>query len=157
MAHSSNTSRQTSADLLRFMQAVRSIQVCRGNHPWQLLDLTMPQLTAVTLLASTGGMRCRALADRMAIAPSAVTPLVDRLVGQKLAKREGDPDDRRIVWIRPTADAHAVHSQLLDAGQHVLSDVLRELPADARPDVRESIRLLADAAERVLTTQTVEA
>ena len=142
---------RASADLLRFVQTVRSISICRGEHPWLWLDLTMAQLKAVMLLVSTGGVRSRELADGLGIAPSAATPLVDRLIDQKLARREDDPSDRRIVWIRPGPKADAVHDQLLEASEQVLDDVLKELPAAVRPEVKESVRLLADAAACVLT------
>ena len=146
-----HTHERASSDLLRFVQTVRAISFARGEHPWLWLDLTMAQLKAVMLLVSTGGVRSRELADSLGIAPSAATPLVDRLIRQKLARREDDPDDRRIVWIRPGPKAHAVHDQLLEASEGVLSDVLKELPAAVRPDVKESVRLLADAAAAVLT------
>jgi DNA-binding MarR family transcriptional regulator len=138
------------ADLLRLLQTLRSIHVCRGDQTWLLLDLTMAQLKAVMLLVGTGGVRSRELADGLGIAPSAATALVDRLVAQKLARRGADPADRRIVWIRPAPRAQAVHDQFVDASEQVLADVLGELPASVRPTVKDSVRLLADAAARVL-------
>ena len=137
-------------DLFRLVQALRAIQVCRGQLPWRYLDLTMAQLKAVMLLGRTGRARSRELADGLGIAPSAATPLVDRLVEQKLAKREDDPADRRIVWILPTRKARAIYDELLHTSQDVLNDVISEVPARNRKAVRDSIQLLADAAGRVL-------
>jgi DNA-binding MarR family transcriptional regulator len=137
-------------DLHRLIQALRGIQVCRGQLPWRYLDLTMAQLKAVMLLCRTGRARSRELADGLGIAPSAATPLVDRLVEQKLAKREDDAGDRRIVWILPTKKAQAIYDELLHTSQDVLEDVINEVPARERKAVRESVQLLADAATRVL-------
>ena len=137
-------------DLFRLVQALRAIQVCRGQLPWRYLDLTMAQLKAVMLLGRTGRARSRELADGLGIAPSAATPLVDRLVEQKLARREDDPADRRIVWILPTRKARAIYDELLHTSQDVLNDVISEVPARNRKAVRDSIQLLADAAGRVL-------
>jgi DNA-binding MarR family transcriptional regulator len=139
-----------STDLMRLVQALRAIQVCTGAYPWPLLDLTMGQLKAVMLLVPTGRVRSRELADSLGIAPSAATPLVDRLVKQKLAKRVDDPTDRRIVWIHPTPEAQAVYEDLLAAKEDVLAEVFKELPVSKRANVKESIRLLAEAADRVL-------
>ena len=122
----------------------------RGQLPWRYLDLSMAQLKAVMLLGRTGRARSRELADGLGIAPSAATPLVDRLVEQKLARREDDADDRRIIWIRPTAKAQALHAQLLHTNEEVLNEVIDALPPDARPKVQESVRLLLESAERVL-------
>ena len=138
------------SDLVRLIQALRGIQVCRGQLPWRYLDLTMAQLKAVMLLCRTGRARSKELAEGLGIAPSAATPLVDRLVEQKLARREDDPADRRIVWILPTKKAEAIYDELLHTSSDVLEDVISEVPARDRKAVRESIELLADAASRVL-------
>jgi DNA-binding MarR family transcriptional regulator len=138
------------SDLQRLVQALRAIQVSRGQLPWRYLDLTMAQLKAVMLLCRKGRAKGRELADGLGIAPSAATPLVDRLVEQKLAKREDDPADRRIVWILPTKKAQAVYDQLLHTSSGVLEDVINEVPAKDRQAVRESVQLLAEAAGRVL-------
>jgi DNA-binding MarR family transcriptional regulator len=135
---------------MRLVQALRAIQVCTGTYPWPLLDLTMGQLKAVMLLVPTGRVRSRELADSLGIAPSAATPLVDRLVKQQLAKRVDDETDRRIVWIHPTPAAQAVYEDLLAAKEDVLAEVFKELPASQRATVKDGIRLLAEAADRVL-------
>jgi DNA-binding MarR family transcriptional regulator len=144
------TTRTCTEQLTRLVATLREIQFCRGERPWLLLDLTMAQLKAMMLIVQSGGVRSRELADGLGIAPSAATPLVDRLVEQKLARREDDPGDRRIIWIRPTTKAQALHEQLLQTNQDVLADVINALPDDARPKVQESVRLLLESAERVL-------
>src|SRR5262245_16468496 len=98
-------SRRPESDLLRLMQAVRAIQIGRADTPWKSLELTMAQLKAVMFLVRAGRARSRDLADGLGIAPSAATPLVDRLVDDKLARREDDAADRRVVWIHPTTRA----------------------------------------------------
>lgn len=142
--------RPTSSDLMRLVQVLRAIQVCTGDYPWTLLDLTMGQLKAVMLLVPRGRLRSRELADGLGIAPSAATSLADGLVKLKLAKRLDDERDRRIVWIHPTDKAHSVYEDLLAAKEDVLADVFKELPAAHRSKVKDSIRLLAEAADRVL-------
>jgi DNA-binding MarR family transcriptional regulator len=139
-----------SSDLMRLVHALRAIQVCTGDYPWKLLDLTMGQLKAVMLLVPRGRVRSRELADGLGIAPSAATSLVDGLVKLKLARRLDDETDRRIVWIHSTAAAQSVYEDLLAAKEHVLADVFKELPSSERTAVKQSIKLLAEAADRVL-------
>lgn len=141
---------RTLSDLMRLVQALRAIQVCTGDYPWPLLNLTMGQLKAVMLLVPTGRVRSRELADGLGIAPSAATSLVDGLIKLKLARRVDDEGDRRIVWIHPTAGAQAVYEDLLAAKEDVLAEVFKALPASQRSNVKDSIRLLAEAADRVL-------
>ena len=137
--------------LSELVRAFRTIQISRGNHPWLLLDMTMAQLKAVMLLVQSGGLRSRELADGLGIAPSAATPLVDRLVDQKLVTREPDADDRRIIWIRPTAKSSGLYDQLLQqTNRPVLEEVLAELPTAERQKVYDSMLLLLEAAQRVM-------
>jgi len=136
--------------LQRLVQALRSIQIARGAHPWLLLDLTMVQLKALLLVVESGGMRSRDLADGLGIAPSAVTPLVDRLVTQQLLRRDDDPADRRVVWIRATRRAGAIYEQLMAANQQVLGEVLAAIPAAERTAVHAALDQLIAAADRVL-------
>ena len=135
---------------MRLVQALRAIQVCTGDYPWPLLDLTMGQLKAVMLLVPRGRVRSRELADSLGISPSAATLLADGLVKLKLARRVDDETDRRIVWIHPTAEAQAVYEDLLAAKEEVLAEVFKELPPSARANVKQSIRLLAEAADSLL-------
>src|SRR5436190_12180590 len=137
-------------DLVRLVQALRAIQVTRGQLPWRYLDLTMAQFKAIMLLCRIGRARSRELADGLGIAPSAATPLVDRLVEQKLARRVDDEDDRRIVWIHPTKKAQAIYDELLHTSEDVLNDIITEVPAKDRKAATESVQLLAEAASRVL-------
>jgi DNA-binding MarR family transcriptional regulator len=136
--------------LASLVQTLRAIQFTQGHHPWMLLGLTMAQLKAVMLLVQTGSMRSRELADGLGIAPSAATPLVDRLVDQKLARREDDPTDRRIVRIHPTSKAVALHNELMQTNSSVLSEVLAEVPVGEREEVHRSVALLLKCAQRVL-------
>ena len=143
--------RQCIDALADLVQALRTIQVAQGERPWLLLDLTMAQLKAVILLVQSGGLRSRELADGLGVAPSAATPLVDRLVEQKLAQRHHDPDDRRIVRIRPTRKAIALHDSLVQTNKSVLVEVLHEIPAAERQRVLHSVQLLLDGEQRVLS------
>jgi DNA-binding MarR family transcriptional regulator len=121
-----------------------------GEQPWRYLDLSMAQLKAVMLLCRTGRARSRELADGLNIAPSAATPIVDRLVEQKLARRVDDDTDRRIVWIHPTAKAKAIYDELLEMNEQVLAEVIKEVAPADRKGVKQCARLLADAATAVL-------
>ena len=97
----------------------------------------------------SGGLPSRAIGQRLAIGPSAVTPLVDRLVALKLARREADPTDRRIVCVRPTPKALALHETLLQTGRGILVDVLKELPESEREGVARALAVLRESAERL--------
>jgi MarR family transcriptional regulator, organic hydroperoxide resistance regulator len=139
------------ATLLAFEQTVRALQGASFDASWLGLDLTMAQLKAVLLLARSGGLPSRAFGERLHIRPSAVTPLVDRLIAHKLARRESDARDRRVVHVRPTAKAIALQESLLRTSRTVLGRVIDAVPAGERAGVAHALTVLADSAAQVLT------
>jgi DNA-binding MarR family transcriptional regulator len=143
---------QSPAELMIALQhALRAIQATTGgDRTWVELQLSMAQLKALALVVHTGGVTGRSLAARLSIGASAVTPLVDRLAAQKLVRRESDPDDRRVAWIRPTPKALALWEKLQQTNRTVLTEILDALPSKDRDRVHQALALLLDAAHRVL-------
>ena len=128
---------------------VRAIQTATGDGRWLAVNLTMAQLKVALLLVQSGGLPSRAIAERLGIGASAVTPLVDRLVALKLARREADTADRRVICVRPTAKVQALHEALLQTGKSILVDVLKEVPESERESVGRALSVLRDSAARV--------
>jgi DNA-binding MarR family transcriptional regulator len=135
-------------DWLALGQTLRAIQATKGDF-WPALHLTMAQLKVALLVVQSGGLSSRSIADRLHIGPSAVTPLVDRLVDLKLARREPDAADRRVVYVRPSPKAIALYDSLLQSGRALLAEVLDEVPRADRDDVRRALALLRESANRI--------
>ena len=75
-----------------------------------------------------------------------ITGLVDRLERAGLVRRERCPDDRRVIYVALTGAGAA----LLDRLDEPLHDLHRRLLGHlARPELRELIRLLEKARERL--------
>lgn len=121
-----------------------------GQQSWLGLDLTMVQFKSVLLLVFTGGMTSRGLADQLGVGPSAVTQLVDRLADQKLAVREPDESDRRVIWVRPTAKARALEGDLMQTSRSMIAEVLDGLTTRDQAVVRRALALLLDRAQAAL-------
>lgn len=139
---------------LRLVHALRVLQLgAGGDRSWCALDISMGQLKAIVLLVHTGGLTARQLAERLDVSPSAITLLVDRMVAQQLARREGDPADRRRVWVRPAPRARALHDALNRTSRPVLARVFRGLPRDQRRPVAGALRALLASAEAVLASR----
>jgi DNA-binding MarR family transcriptional regulator len=138
-------------DWMAIFQSVRAIQGARGDAQWLAIDLTMAQLKVVMVLVQSGGLPSRVISERLAIGPSAVTPLVDRLVSLDLARRESDPADRRVIHVRPTEKAIAFREGLLEAGRAVFADVLKQVPAGEREGVSHALSVLRESAARAQT------
>jgi len=142
------------AAFLGLVHALRVLQLgAGGDRSWCALDISMAQLKAIVLLVHTGGLTARQLAERLDVSPSAITLLVDRMVAQQLARREGDLDDRRRVWVRPAPKARALHDALNRTSRSVLTKVFRGLPRDQHRPAADALQALLASAEAVLASR----
>jgi DNA-binding MarR family transcriptional regulator len=120
------------------------------TETWVETELTMAQLKALSLLHARGRASGREVAQAMGIGPSAVSQLVDRLVGDGYVRREEDPHDRRVTWLVPTARGRAAVEQLVLARRERFAAVVAALDTTrlSRAQVAAALDLLAEAAER---------
>jgi DNA-binding MarR family transcriptional regulator len=120
--------------------------------PWDALPITLPQLRVLGILyPSAGGMSGRELAGLLGVGPSAVTPLVDRLVEHGFVRREEDRADRRITRLLLT-DAGLHLLERMTAGRRErMVDLLRQLDSDELVVIEQAFALLNQAARRAKT------
>lgn len=84
----------------RFMSVMRYV---RHPDPPPDRELSPPHIHLLfTISSSPEGLSVKELAERSNITPGAVTQFVDILVKKGLVVREGDLNDRRIVWLKAT-------------------------------------------------------
>lgn len=134
-------------------EIVALVHTLRALHtnatPWLDLDLTMAQLKALMAVVQTGGVSSRGLAGQLSISAPAVTPLVDRLIEQKLVKREDDPSDRRVVLIKPTARALSLYEKLMETNGTTVAAVVNELSEAEIPRIEQVLVRLVSVARQV--------
>ena len=117
-----------------------------GN--WLDLTLTMPQLKILVAVDSLGPAPMSQIAGHLGISDSAATGLIDRLVGNGLARREPDERDRRVVRVTSTAAGQELVLRLSSLDGERLRPLLgrlstTELQCCAR--AMESLNQAADA------------
>ena len=114
------------------------------------LSLTLAQLKALYLIASSGPMRMSEVAERLGTAPSTTSGVVDGLVQLELLERVEDPADRRQVLVRPTAAARERIDDFSELGHRRIRELLTHIQS---PDdlvlIERAVDLLADAAASV--------
>ena len=99
-----------------------SIAINRAYKP--LLDslgITYPQYLVLNALWEDDGRTITAIADRLSLEPSTITPLVKRLEQAGLVDRRRNPEDERQVLVRLTrkgenlrADSGCLNARLLE-------------------------------------------
>jgi len=79
------------------------------------LDLTPAQMHIVLWLGTDGSLTMGALARAVGVTEKTITGVVDRLERDRLAHRERDPADRRVVHVRLAPRGAALYRRI-DAG-----------------------------------------
>jgi DNA-binding MarR family transcriptional regulator len=148
MQHPRRDREQLVEDLVDLSQSMRRLRGL-ARSPWPNLDLSMSQFKVLMMLVLTGGLMGRELAERLGVGASAVTPLVDKLVKEKLARREPDPTDRRVTWIRPTAQAQKLSERVQAVNRSVFGEIADAVPDSEVAEVRAALAKLLVAASGV--------
>lgn len=117
---------QSVADIEKDLRYIAGIVKQKGREILSDFSITPPQFVALQWLFETGGMTIGELSNKMYLACSTTTDLIDRMEKGELVKRVKDPSDRRVVRIH-----------LLEEGERIINEViykrqiyLQELLAD---------------------------
>lgn len=89
-----------------------TIAINRAYKP--LLDdlgITYPQYLVLSVLWEKDGQMISAIADRLALEPSTITPLVKRLEAAGFVKRRRSTEDERQVGVHLTASGKAMQAR----------------------------------------------
>jgi DNA-binding MarR family transcriptional regulator len=125
----------------------------RPAREWLEVDLTMPQLKVLFILAADNGASMSHLASGLGVTLSTATGIVDRLVEHELVQRQEDPQDRRLVVCRLTPRAVALVERLQLAGRLRLGSVLADLSLEELRTVAAGMEVLAAGFQRQAAAQ----
>lgn len=134
--------------MMRGMLHVRA----SSSQRWNEANVTLPQIRVLSLLAGyEAGMSGRELASVLGVGPSAVTPLVDRLVDHGYVRREEDRADRRITRLILTPDGLTVLQQMAAGRRELLAEILQCLNPDELAVVERAFELVHVGIQRAAT------
>lgn len=115
---------------------------------WEELGLTMSQLRVLYMLQAAPGTPAGAVAAQLKVRPSTATGIVDRLVRQKLVRRERDDVDRRRVRISLTDKGREVITELDVRRRTVIWRIFRNFTGKELSEIDRAFTLLTAEAER---------
>jgi DNA-binding MarR family transcriptional regulator len=109
-------------------------------------EVTLPQYRALVVLAARGPQGTAELAAALAVTPSTVTRLCDRLVRKGLVRRNRQAGDRRAVRIALTGAGRDLVAEVTRRRRAELARLLGVLPPDQHEPVIAALRAFAAAA-----------
>ncbi len=122
---------------------------------WGEQDLTLAQLRLLMLLRARPGATAGALAAELRVTPPTITGLVDRLVRQRLVRREEDPLDRRLVRNELTDVGLAVVGEIERAGRAYLAEIFSRMGEERLQQFVSGLEALIEAADETYPADSV--
>jgi DNA-binding MarR family transcriptional regulator len=128
-----------------------------GDRLFAEMDLTMPQLRVLFLVVSLDGATMSQISRGTRMTLSTATGVADRLIAQGFVRRADDPEDRRVVWLVPTAKAISLVERITQFGREHLSLVVRRLDLEELCLVARAQDILYDALLEITTEDIAHA
>lgn len=108
---------------LRYIAAIIKQQ---GRKILSNYTITPPQFIALQWLFEHGDMTIGDLSNRMFLAFSTTTDLVDRMEKNNLVKRVRDQQDRRVVRIHLLSEGERIIEEVIDKRRNYLNTVMKD-------------------------------
>lgn len=119
----------------------------KGREILNDVDITPPQFEALQHLIYEERLTIGELSNRMYLACSTVTDLLDRMERNELVKRVKDESDRRIVRVEVLPKGHDLLEQVMQNRRLYIESVLDELDESVIESIDHSFEIFNSKVE----------
>lgn len=126
MRDQSKHSSESVAILEKELRYISHLIKQKGREILSNYTITPPQFVALQWLHETGDMTIGDLSQRMYLAFSTTTDLVDRMEKNELVQRVRDENDRRVVRIHLLSEGERIIQEVIVKRQDYLRDIMDE-------------------------------
>jgi DNA-binding MarR family transcriptional regulator len=130
------------------LREVSNILKRKGREILHHFPVTPPQLNALLWLGKEGDMTIGELSQKMYLACSTMTDLVDRMEKNNLVARVRDGRDRRVVQIHLLERGAEVVKEVLEARRQYLAEVLSHISEEQAVQIQENLAILYNEMKR---------
>jgi MarR family transcriptional regulator, organic hydroperoxide resistance regulator len=123
-------SNETVANIEKDLRYISGIIRQKGREILSNYKITPPQFIALQWLFEEGDMTIGELSNKMYLAFSTTTDLVDRMEKNNLVVRSKDPHDRRVVRIHLLDEGGRIIDEVIKKRQVYLEEVLTNFSTD---------------------------
>ncbi len=121
---------ETVADIEKDLRYISGIIKQKGRELLSNYTITPPQFIALQWLFEDGDMTIGELSNKMFLACSTTTDLVDRMEKNELVVRVKDPNDRRVVRIHLLDEGERIIDEVIKKRQLYLQEVLKDFSGE---------------------------
>ncbi|MCL6442959.1 MAG: MarR family transcriptional regulator [Alicyclobacillus sp.] len=114
----------------------------RGRLLLETYGITPPQFDALVILNRDGDLTIGDLSNKLFLAYSTTTDLVDRLERAGFVARKRDPVDRRVVRVQLLPSGAELYERVLDARRAYLQSILESIDPALHEKILDVLVLL---------------
>ncbi|ABW18731.1 MarR family winged helix-turn-helix transcriptional regulator [Alkaliphilus oremlandii] len=114
----------------------------KGREILADFSITPPQFEALQYLNNCQGITIGELSNKMFLACSTVTDLVDRMEKNDLVKRVRDEKDKRVVRPQVSEKGYQLIEEVLHARRNYLADVMKDVSEKDRKFILDGITMI---------------
>ena len=139
MKDNSKHSFESVASMEKELRYISHLIKQKGREILSNYTITPPQFVALQWLHESGDMTIGDLSNKMYLAFSTTTDLVDRMEKNELVQRVRDEQDRRVVRIHLLPEGERIIQEVIEKRQNYLRDLLQDFEVD---EAQELLKLL---------------
>lgn len=129
-------------DIERSLRRIGDIVKQKGREILTQFPITPPQFIALQWLNEYGDMTIGELSQKMYLACSTTTDLIDRMEKNELVQRVKDTQDRRVVRIQLLDRGRVIIKEVINKRQDYLESVLSQFTQDEVDYLEKSLFVL---------------
>lgn len=133
------------ANIEKHLRKVDHIIRKKGRTILSDLNITVPQFTALQILINNGNMTIGELSQKMNLACSTITDLIDRMEKSELVTRKKDEKDKRVVRIEVLEKGFVVLEQVINKRQEFLASKLIVFSDSEKSALESGLKFLYEA------------
>ncbi len=116
----------------------------KGREILNDFSITPPQFVALQWLFEQNEMTIGDLSNKMYLAYSTTTDLIDRMEKNGLVQRVRDPKDRRVVRIQKLDKGYEIIEEVIKRRQNYLKELTEQFSDQEIENLHQSLHLLYD-------------
>ncbi len=136
------------ANIERYLRKIDYIIRRKGRVILADFNITAPQFTALQILINQGTMTIGELSQKMSLACSTITDLIDRMEKSELVIRKKDDKDKRVVRIEVLNKGHIILEKVLSERIEFLSGKLTNFSDEEKNNLNIGLKDLYEAMNK---------
>ena len=144
MNKTKNNDKDTALSLKLFVVLSRALEAIEKKTAERIkdYDLNLTEFAVLELLFNKGDQPIQKIGQKILIASSSITYVVDKLEKKKYVKRVGCPTDRRVTYAAITDEGRALMEEIFPKHQELMTGMMSTLGIEEKEIMIEQIKKL---------------